>query len=256
MNNKISIIVPYFNNHIFAKDLFESIKCQTYKNLEVIIIDDGSGENSSNLLLKEIDIYKNYISITYKKIPNSGPSVARNIALDMITGEYVTFLDSDDMLCGKYSLESRIEFLEANPGYNAVAGYALKVQTDGKILHSKPSKTTENILRELANSAENLPERYIDYYLQKRRLLFYVIGNTVFKKDLISNIRFDPDFLRIQDLEWFVRLFKNNLRLKLIKVPVFLRRIHENQNHKKTTNEDEIQTEQKLLKIKEYISAL
>ncbi len=92
---KISVIIPVYNVEKFLPQCLSSITNQTYKNLEIIIIDDGSPDNSES-------IYKKYAA-TDKRIKiirqeNSGISVARNIGLKNATGEYVHFIDSDDYI--------------------------------------------------------------------------------------------------------------------------------------------------------------
>ena len=92
---KYSIIIPVYNTSKYLKKCLDSIINQTYKDYEVIIINDGSTDNS-------LDIIKEYSSknksIKYKSIKNSGLSVARNTGVSLARGEYILFLDSDDYI--------------------------------------------------------------------------------------------------------------------------------------------------------------
>ncbi|MBQ7792832.1 MAG: glycosyltransferase family 2 protein, partial [Clostridia bacterium] len=91
----ISIIIPVYNAAHYFERCIKSVLEQTYKNLEIILIDDGSTDGSEKLCdqYKEID---DRIKVVHKK--NGGQSSARNLGLTMITGDYVGFVDSDDYI--------------------------------------------------------------------------------------------------------------------------------------------------------------
>lgn len=91
----ITIIIPVYNVEKYLSQCLESIVCQTYKNLEIICIDDGSTDKSSCILQRYC---QNDSRITIISKMNSGVSSARNLALKCINGEYVIFVDSDDWL--------------------------------------------------------------------------------------------------------------------------------------------------------------
>ena len=92
---KITIIVPIYNVEKYIKESIESAINQTYKNLEIILVDDGSTDSSGKIC----DIYKQRdkrVIVVHQK--NKGLSGARNTGLDLATGKYIMFLDPDDML--------------------------------------------------------------------------------------------------------------------------------------------------------------
>lgn len=91
----ISVVIPVYNVEQYLKECIDSVLCQTYKNFEVILVDDGSTDNSPQIC----DEYVNKdgrIRVIHRK--NGGVSVARNTGLDEAKGEYVYFLDSDDYI--------------------------------------------------------------------------------------------------------------------------------------------------------------
>jgi len=92
---KITIIIPVYNTEKYVEKCIESIINQTYKNLEIIIVNDGSTDNSYNICKKYCEIDERIILLTQD---NQGLSVARNNALDIATGKYVEFVDSDDWI--------------------------------------------------------------------------------------------------------------------------------------------------------------
>ncbi len=92
---KYSVVIPFYNSASFILNALNSLKNQTYKNIELILINDGSKDNSEEVVLS----FKNDnpdMQIIYKKIKNSGPSTARNVGIDLATGDFISFLDSDD----------------------------------------------------------------------------------------------------------------------------------------------------------------
>ncbi len=92
---KISVIVPVYNTSKYLKKCFDSILLQKYKNIELIIINDGSTDNSLEVI-KEYQKKDNRIIVIDKK--NSGQADCRNIGIDASTGDYLMFVDSDDYL--------------------------------------------------------------------------------------------------------------------------------------------------------------
>ncbi|WP_455630999.1 glycosyltransferase family 2 protein [Megamonas sp.] len=91
----ISIIVPVYNVEKYLPKCIESITNQTYTDLEILLIDDGSTDNSGKICDNYAQKDKR-IKVIHKK--NGGPSLARNIGLDLFQGEYVSFIDSDDYI--------------------------------------------------------------------------------------------------------------------------------------------------------------
>ncbi len=92
---KISIIIPVYNTEIYIAKCLESTINQTYKNLEIICIDDESNDNSLSVL-HQYEQKDNRIKIYTQK--NSGQGICRNNGIKYATGEYIMFVDSDDWL--------------------------------------------------------------------------------------------------------------------------------------------------------------
>lgn len=108
MNFKISIIVPVYNSKKYIKECLDSIINQTYRNFEVIVIDDGSTDNSS-LIIEDYANKNENIQCIHKK--NEGVSVARNMGIDIAKGEYIVFVDSDDCI-SKYYIECLVYLIK------------------------------------------------------------------------------------------------------------------------------------------------
>lgn len=111
MIGKLSIIVPVYNSEKYLDKCIKSIIEQTYNNLELILVDDGSIDNSPRICDNYACIDKR-VKVIHTN--NNGVSTARNIGLKMATGEYLTFVDSDDCLCTKDSYKVAMEKFSLN----------------------------------------------------------------------------------------------------------------------------------------------
>lgn len=94
--NKISVIIPCYNVHSYITDCLNSVIHQTYKNIEIICIDDGSTDNTLNLLQKFKNEYPSILSVISTR--NQGAPAARNLGLKRAVGDYIQFLDADDVI--------------------------------------------------------------------------------------------------------------------------------------------------------------
>ena len=95
MHEKVSVIIPVYNQELYLTDCISSIINQTYKNLEIIIVDDGSTDSSSDII-KKFCAEDNRIVFVEKK--NTGVSDTRNIGVSKSSGDYLMFVDSDDWI--------------------------------------------------------------------------------------------------------------------------------------------------------------
>jgi glycosyltransferase involved in cell wall biosynthesis len=106
-----SVIIPVYNCAKYLDQCITSVLAQTWSNIEIIIIDDGSTDDSYSIALKF-----SAANVIILKQENSGPSVARNSGLSIASGDYIQFLDADDIIsCDK--IASQMKLLIDNPGY-------------------------------------------------------------------------------------------------------------------------------------------
>ena len=106
----ISIIIPTYNRKSFLIHAINSVLNQTYQNLELIIIDDGSSDKTENIIKKK------YPKIKFYKQKNKGVSAARNKGIKMASCKWIAFLDSDDRWHPR-KIENQINYLLAHPRY-------------------------------------------------------------------------------------------------------------------------------------------
>lgn len=185
----ISVIVPIYKVERFLSQCIDSIIKQTYKNLEIILVNDGSPDKCGEIC-EDYAQKDNRIQVIHKK--NGGLSDARNAALDIAKGEYITFIDSDDYITNDY-IEYLWHILSNN---NAdISAVVHKSFIDGET----PITTTTSRKVEVLSTNE---------YLSK---IFYQSDvNTgaqtkLFKKELFNDIRFPKGFI-YEDLLTIYRL--------------------------------------------------
>lgn len=118
MNELVSIIMPSYNTGKFIKKTINSVINQTYNNWELIIVDDGSTDNTDEVVRAIKDDRIKYI----KNKVNKGAAISRNIALREAKGRWIAFLDSDD-LWKEDKLEKQIKFMEDNNYYFSYTNY-------------------------------------------------------------------------------------------------------------------------------------
>ena len=173
MDKKISVIVPIYNVEKYLSQCIDSIINQTYKNLEIILVNDGSPDKCGAIC----DEYSNKderIKVIHKK--NGGLSDARNAGLDIATGDFISFVDSDDWI----DIDTYEIMMNNIIKYNAdIAVSNINYVYDEK---SKPKYNEENI--HIFNREEAMNELIHDGLVQA------VVWNKIYKKELLYNMKF------------------------------------------------------------------
>lgn len=116
---RISVIVPVYNVENYLSKCIETLTAQTYSNIEILLVDDGSTD-SSGQICDEYAVKDNRIMVIHKE--NGGLSSARNAGMPKASGEYIAFVDSDDFVSEDY-IESLLEACENNGAKVAACGY-------------------------------------------------------------------------------------------------------------------------------------
>jgi GT2 family glycosyltransferase len=129
---RVSVVIPTYNRQRLVQDTIDSVLRQTFKDLELIVIDDGSTDDTRRVLH---DRYGTRIRYIYQE--NQGESAARNHGITLAEGEYVGFVDSDD-LWHPDKLKSQVELLEANPRIGLVSTQAYWINYQGLRLRKPP----------------------------------------------------------------------------------------------------------------------
>lgn len=199
MEKKISIIVPVYNGKKTIKKAIESVINQTYKNWELIIVDDGSTDGSDKIYNEFKD---RRISCFYNE--NKGVSFSRNYGISKATGDFIMFLDSDDFYM-KNTLETCINEYE---NYNSLIIFYYKKIRNGELVEEK-NKIEEVLLSDtFSDKYENIVKRG----------LFNIVWNKMFVKDIIidNNIMFDENLNMGEDYKFNLEYMDKIEKIKII----------------------------------------
>ena len=124
----VSVIVPAYNQGHYLEECIQSVLKQTYEDFEIIIVDDGSTDNTQEVSTSFSDSRVHYIHQE-----NRGLSGARNTGIKKAKGSYITYLDSDDLFLPK-KLEVLIDNFETEPDFGIIAGQAIVINEHGEKL--------------------------------------------------------------------------------------------------------------------------
>ncbi|KRM44110.1 hypothetical protein FC51_GL001661 [Lentilactobacillus parabuchneri DSM 5707 = NBRC 107865] len=190
MNPLISIIVPTYNVEKYIRTCIESILAQTYRNVEVIIVNDGSTDQSLAVISDLICSHHNVKVITQK---NQGLSVARNTGIDVATGKYITFVDADDKIM---------------PGFVSSL-YQIADKTGADIVRGSFRDFNGNILKDWVpdfNVPTNCGTIVLDQFLSSK--ISFVVWSSIYRLDFINSnhIRFTPGIL-LEDGDFTTRAY-------------------------------------------------
>lgn len=208
----ISVIVPVFNTKNFLKKCIESILSQTYKNFEIILIDDGSFDGSEKICDDFQSKFKSIIKVIHQK--NQGLSVARNVGLQNASGDFVCFVDSDD-----YIEPTMLETL-----FNSLSFANADISICSFFEENENNKTLQIVNfkdEEFSNydAIENLSNEYNGYG-------FVVMWNKLFKRKLFENITFPKNRIHEDQFVIFKLFFLAN------KISTCSNKLYHHVNHK------------------------
>ncbi len=193
---KVSVIVPVYNVEEYLDKCLDSLVNQTLNDIEFIIVNDGTTDNSEQIILKYKEKYPS--KIVYLKKENGGLSDARNFGMPYAKGDYIAFLDSDDY----------VELDTYEKLYNRA------IQTDADMVEC--DFYWEYSDKKIHDTSANYKDES-DMYANAR----VVAWNKLYKKDLIINsgIKF-PKGLRYEDLEFFYKILPQLKKIELINEPL------------------------------------
>ena len=201
MHNKVSIIVPVYNAEKYIKQCLESIISQTYENIEIIVVNDGSKDNSLNIL-KEYVKKSNKMKLVDKK--NGGVSSARNAGLKEATGEYITFVDSDDWL-----EKNAIEIMLRNIKDFDIIQSSYYINADIKF-NQKENNTDDinKIKRDILMK---------NYITDSNTGALRCVWGKLIKREAIKNIKFEESIYLLEDGLFLYECMDNIKKIKFIK---------------------------------------
>jgi glycosyltransferase involved in cell wall biosynthesis len=194
----ISCIVPVFNGERYLREALDSIFAQTYPRLEVIVVDDGSTDDTATLVAAFAD------RVHSLRQSNQGPAAARNLGLGAAKGEFIAFLDADDLWHPEKLERQMTRFLA-------------RAELDYCVAHAQnfwiPELSEEH-------------DKFRDHRIAKE-LPAYVTGSLLVRRELLTRIGFfDPSLGHGDSMEWFLRAAEHGAVGELMSDVLLYRRLH------------------------------
>ena len=186
-NTKVSIIIPTYNDQTHIINAINSVLNQSFENFEIIVVDDGSIDNTSIILKDYIESKK----IIYIHQKNSGVCSARNNGISISSGKYISFLESDDEWIDKDKLKKQVDFLENNKDY-------ILVGTCGVVVDDYKNKITDY----------SVP--LSDLSIRKSILIKnpFLLSSVIIRKDILvkTDLFIQKDYINAEDYNLWLRI--------------------------------------------------
>ena len=230
----ISIIVPVYNTEKYLRKCLESIENQTYKDFEVILINDGSKDNSLNICKEFISDKSNYELLSQE---NKGLSSARNEGLKLATGDYVTFLDSDDWLESQY-LEQLYSVLKKYNADISICEFNITYESKSVARHKKPRTKYNSGKIKVFNKYEALSNLFMD-----KNIRSYAWGK-LFKIECFKDLKF-PLGKKYEDMYTTFKVFEK--AEVIVKIDLWLLNYLQHNNNITAKNKKSIDLELDLI---------
>ncbi len=194
----ISVIIPVLNGDRYIKEAIESVFDQKYEPLEIIVVDDGSTDNTAKIV-KTLNG-----NIKYHYQQNTGVATARNKGIELAYGDYVAFIDADDIWL-KHKISSQLVLFAENKDIEIVQGYIKRFVSPGT---TPPPHFAKNI--------------------DEQPVLSLSLGTGLFKKSVFDKIGlFDETLKFSEDIDWFLRAIEGGIIISVLEEMVYLYRLHE-----------------------------
>jgi glycosyltransferase involved in cell wall biosynthesis len=201
MENKtlVSVIIPVFNCENYLEEAIESVLAQTYQTFEIIVVDDGSTDESA-------EVVKRFgPPVRYYYQPNAGTGAARNRGVSLAQGGFLAFLDADDVWLKK-KLELQISAFVTNPDSEIVFGHVKQFYSPDLSIR----------LRKKIRCTPELVPGYLPSTMLIKRKAFDRVG------------LFGNRWLVGEDMSWILHAKEQKLRMIMLPELLYLRRLHEN----------------------------
>lgn len=193
----ISVIIPIYNVEKYLDRCLKSIISQSYKNIEIILIDDGSKDASSKIC----DDYAksdNRIRVIHKK--NEGVAIARNLGIKKATGKYITFIDADD-----YVEKDYVKILYELCRDHDVSIVGTIDENDEQVVISKSKSMIK-----IANGKEAIKEMLVT-----NRFFGWTCWNKMYKTEIVKNVKFREKVKIAEDVEFLYNVIKKAKKVNI-----------------------------------------
>ncbi|UXP32661.1 glycosyltransferase [Reichenbachiella agarivorans] len=197
-NISVSIIIPCYNGSQHLAPAIQSVLDQQIANSQIIVVDDGSTDNS-------VEIASAFDHVQTIQQPNAGPAAARNRGISIAEGDFISFLDADD-LYPKNKLKNQLDYLNKNPEIELVSGR----------------------IKCIGNNADHMFSKIYENSEEKTMLNFH-LGAGLYRKHTIDKIGyFDEDLKYAEDVDHWFKIVEQGISYHFLPEVTLLHTRHEN----------------------------
>jgi GT2 family glycosyltransferase len=217
-NTKVSVIIPAYNAQELIAKTLDSILAQTYKNIEIIVVDDGSTDNTSQI----VHGYQPWVHCYYQN-NSGGCAVPRNTGIKHGTGDFLCFMDADDLMVPD-RVARQVEFMERYPDVGLVFCDYRNFSDDG-LYPTSHFETCPRLWEQLKGKKEIVLEKACPVMAQEN---FGIAGSFLLRKGLLAlETGFEPSLKACEDFHFFYRLARHT-QVGIINEVGMMRRMHGN----------------------------
>lgn len=202
----VSVIIPTYNRESTVRRAINSVLEQDYKNLEIIVIDDGSTDATAEVI-KEIQSAQVSAEkiVHYFRQKNQGACVARNFGMKQAVGDYLMFLDSDDFIRDDY-IATQVESIEAQQAECSICDFEATIESSGEVRYFDNGRHPQDFIRKLVSPS---------------------VSTVFMRRDSIpSHLLWNEKLKSLQDLDFIFRYFLSVKKYSYVNKPLFKYILH------------------------------
>jgi glycosyltransferase involved in cell wall biosynthesis len=227
MKPKVSVVIPSYNHGRYIAQTLASVTNQTYENLEIIVIDDGSSDNSCDIITKQIEP-----RITFIPQQNQGAHAAINRGLALATGDYITVLNSDDLFTSN-RIETFIQVAESSDQPSIITSFIDVINPEGTSLGIK--KAFHNMF---PYEVKNLEKTVVGTSDPVKNLLMFnyvaTTSNFFFDREIYQRIGNFCPLRYVHDWDYILRVIQH-YPIHIVEEPLLQYRVHESNTIRENT---------------------
>lgn len=208
----ISIVIPLYNGERFIAQTLESVLAQTYRNIEVIVVDDASTDRGCEIV-RDYSTEDSRLKLLLSETNFGGPAKPRNIGIDAAQGEFIAFVDADD-IWKPHKLQTQLDFLIHNPDIDMLYSPAEIIDENGTISPSRKQRFLSLLLRLIS------PKNAIIYGN------FININTLMLRQPLINRFIEEKRLVAIEDWMFHILNFHDGMKAAALEEALIYYRIH------------------------------
>lgn len=216
-SKKVSVVIPAYNAQLYLHETLQSVRDQTYPNFEVIVVDDGSIDGTSRIAQKFVEDDSRF---RHLKQQNKGVSVARNVGFNLSNGDYIAFLDADDVWLPN-NLELKVSLLnESDYGLVHSSGVVIKADSTptSKQLTGAEGNLLDYMLRWCGTSVPGPSSILVDRKTIEKAGLFDERLSTSADHDFFLRVAKVCKIGKVPQVTWKYRLHANNMHKNIARM--------------------------------------